>query len=149
MRNLLTTGLISVSLLAVAVGAQDAKQADKADLAKIKGKWSAKVGPNADVPITIEFTDKQINVTIDAGDGNETVISGEFKIDESKSPKAIDLTGFQSGDGEKMEDNLGIYEINGDEMKICTGGPGQPRPSEFIPMEDNGRGTVVLKRLKQ
>ncbi len=146
----LTGGFIALAFVFAAVAADDPKPADaKSDIAKIKGKWTAKVGPNEDTPVTVEFKDKEVVVTVEAGDGNEIMINGEYKLDEKATPKRIDLTKFQSPEGETSPDNLGIYELKDDELKICTGGPGAERPTEFSPHEEGGKGTIVLKRVKE
>jgi uncharacterized protein (TIGR03067 family) len=140
MKPLLTAAL--VLLIPAAAPAAD----DKAD---IQGKWTAKVGPNEDVPIVVEFKDKAILVTVMADDNQEIKFEGEYKLDDAKNPKQIDLVNFTSPEGERTEDNLGIYELKGDELRICTGGPGQARPTEFLPHEEGGRGTVTLRREKK
>ena len=117
------------------------------DAAKLKGKWSAKVGPNQDIPITIEFKDKAIEIAVNV-EGQQLTIKGDYKLDEQSKPKGIDFLNFKSDDGNALEDNKGIYDVSGDDLKICTGGPGNSRPTEFFPQEEGGRGTITLKRVK-
>jgi uncharacterized protein (TIGR03067 family) len=152
------TVFASLAIAFVAAGASfdDPKKDAKSDAEKIVGKWTAKVGPNADTPITVEFKVKdqketgEVLVTVEAGDGNEIMITGRYKLDEKAKPKTIDLVDFKSPDGEKSEDNLGIYELNDDELKICTGGAGAERPTVFADMDNvGGKGTILLKRLKE
>ena len=120
----------------------------QADIAKLKGKWTAKVGPNQDIPIVIEFKEKEIAITVTIGEGQDISLTGEYKIDDSAKPKSIDLLNFKSGDGGQLGDNKGIYTIDGETMKLCTGGPGNDRPTEFFPLEEGGRGTFTLTRVK-
>jgi len=120
----------------------------QADLAKLKGKWSAKVGPNQDIPLIIEFKEKAIEVQVMTGDGQDITLKGEFKINDTAKPKSIDLLNLTAGDGNSLGDNKGIYEISGDTLKICTGGPNNDRPTEFFPAEDGGRGTLTFSRVK-
>jgi uncharacterized protein (TIGR03067 family) len=47
------------------------------------------------------------------------------RIDPGASPKEIDLR-----NGEWV--GLGIYELNGDLLRLIICDPGQPRPSEFV-----------------
>jgi uncharacterized protein (TIGR03067 family) len=135
-----------ICALAVAVAPTLVRADGDAD--KLKGKWSAKVGPNQDVPITIEFKDKSLEIAIETGDGQNLTIHGEYKLDEKAKPKTIDFLNFKSDDGNAHEDNKGIYELTGDTLKICTGGPGNTRPTEFFPAEEGGRGTITLSRVK-
>ncbi len=120
----------------------------QADLAKLKGKWTAKVGPNQDIPIVIEFKEKAIEIAVMTGDGQDINLKGEFKIDDTAKPKSIDLLNISSPDGGSLGDNKGIYDLTGDTLKICTGGPNNDRPTEFFPNEDTGRGTITLTRVK-
>ncbi len=141
---IIRTSIMAVVLLGASVATAD-------DAGKLKGKWNAKVGPNEDIEIVIEFKEKAVVVTVPDGNGGEIQIDGEYVLDEKATPHKIDFVKFSSPDGQATEDNLGIYEINekGDEVKICTGGPGNDRPTEFITASDGGgRGTIVLKRLK-
>src|SRR5262249_32314641 len=59
-----------------------------------------------------------------------TVETSTFKIDATKSPKAIDFTytsGFAKGKTIK-----GIYKIDGEDLIICRGlSPEKDRPTEF------------------
>jgi uncharacterized protein (TIGR03067 family) len=126
-----------------------ASLAHAGDVDKLKGKWTAKVGPNQETEIVIEFQDKAFIVTVPDGSGDQLHLEGEYVLEEEAKPKKIDLIKFTSPDGQPIEDNLGIYEINeaGDEVKICTGGPGQDRPDTFGP-PNGDRGTITLKKKK-
>ena len=71
--------------------------------------------------------------------GNEK--TGErFAIDETSVPKRID---FDDGRAPPV---LGIYQLDGDVLTICSGGPGDPRPSEF---KTSMFSSAVLTRLKR
>ncbi len=64
---------------------------------------------------------------------------GSFKIDSTKKPATIDLM---------MEDKTapGIYQLDGDTLKICAAEPGEARPKDFKADAGN-RMLVVLKRV--
>jgi uncharacterized protein (TIGR03067 family) len=54
---------------------------------------------------------------------------GRFKLDPSKAPKQItDTWDAETGIRDQGE---GIYEFDGDTLKICFGGRGKPRPTSF------------------
>jgi uncharacterized protein (TIGR03067 family) len=70
---------------------------------------------------------------------------GIHKVDPSKSPKTINATitkGLYQG-----ETMLGIYEIDGDHLKVCFDIEGQKRPSEFKTSAKEGRFLAVYKRV--
>jgi uncharacterized protein (TIGR03067 family) len=72
-----------------------------------------------------------------------------FKIDRSRSPHEIDLV-FKEGPNEDIERNaLGIFELDGDNLKFAWRKDGGPRPKEFssIPGERTSE-LIVLKREK-
>ncbi len=71
--------------------------------------------------------------------------AGTAVYDESKSPKQFDLT-FTEGP-HKGEKSLGIYELDGDEWKICLGMAGfKQRPKEFATSPGSHSAVETLKR---
>ena len=79
--------------------------------------------------------------------GDEVIQVGTQKIDPSKSPKTIDVTMTEGPN--KGAVMLGIYEIDGDTLKVCFDPQGKKRPTEF----KSGPGSVnfvnVHKRVKK
>jgi len=75
------------------------------------------------------------------GDGRREVVAGlanaawqSCKLDESASPKAVDIVGFAGKDGQKTKTYPGIYKIEGEKFTICYCEQGKQRPSlEEIP----------------
>src|SRR5262249_26183745 len=61
--------------------------------------------------------------------GDKVVQAGTQKIDPSKSPKTIDVTMTEGPS--KGAIMLGIYEIDGDTLKVCFDREGKKRPTEF------------------
>ena len=72
---------------------------------------------------------------------------GKLKIDVSKSPKTLDLI-FTDGP-EKGRRSLGIFELTGDNLKICLSLAGSTRPTEFASKQGSGFAFETLKREKQ
>jgi uncharacterized protein (TIGR03067 family) len=59
---------------------------------------------------------------------NDTVET-EFKLDPTTSPKQIEFSAVAGPNKGKLY--LGIYEINGDKLRICYRGPGKARPKDI------------------
>lgn len=147
-RTLIAAVILSASTLPVM--AQDAKKADAPaaanDLAKLQGKWSAMVGPDKRIPIIFEFKDKSFSIHV-TFNGEEATLTGDIKIDDTKSPKEIDFLNFTGPGGESIGDNLGIYKLEGDELTSCSGGPGNDRPTEFKAGDGGAPNLTVFKRV--
>jgi uncharacterized protein (TIGR03067 family) len=71
-----------------------------------------------------------------------------FKLDAAKSPKAIDAT-LQLGHGLTERPALGIYELKGDELKLCFAQGKGARPTEFASKPRSEHNLIVLKREKK
>jgi uncharacterized protein (TIGR03067 family) len=71
---------------------------------------------------------------------------GTFRIDPAKKPKTIDIK-FTEGP-EKGNTSLGIYELNGDELKMCLTITAKDRPTAFEAKAKSGHGFEVLRREK-
>ncbi len=73
---------------------------------------------------------------------------GTFTIDATQSPKTIDST-FAESQGGASDDSKqihGIYEFDGDKLRICNARPGQPRPKNFDAKMYTGHTLVVWER---
>jgi uncharacterized protein (TIGR03067 family) len=72
--------------------------------------------------------------------------SGTFKIDPTRSPKAIDVTPASGPDAGRTW--LGIYEIDGDLYNVCLVPPGEARPVQFVSVPGSGAAHSVWRRGK-
>jgi uncharacterized protein (TIGR03067 family) len=79
--------------------------------------------------------------------GDQVVQVGTQKIDPSKSPKTIDVT-MTEGPNKGMV-MLGIYEIDGDTLKVCFDPQGKKRPTEFKSPPGTENFVNVHKRIKK
>jgi uncharacterized protein (TIGR03067 family) len=141
--------LLSAATLTAAVAAADDPKAPEGDLAKFQGKWSATLKtPDAEIPLVIEFKDRDIVVNFTDPDGGEVTMEGKIKLDEKANPKQIDFVELTSPNGGTSPDNLGIYEFHDDEVKIRTGGPDNPRPDTFDDSGNPDSHQITLKRIK-
>jgi uncharacterized protein (TIGR03067 family) len=84
--------------------------------------------------------------------GNEYSVSrytklaskGTFKLDATQTPKTIDSTPAAPADPSKPI--RGIYEFDGERLRICNAGPGQPRPKSFDAKMYTGHTLIVWER---
>ena len=76
------------------------------------------------------------------------MIEGTFKMDPTAKPRTIDMHVDKANDDAHTEGktSLGIYELNGDDLRWCADEPGhETRPSEFSSQGERHM-LVVLKR---
>jgi uncharacterized protein (TIGR03067 family) len=129
----------------------------KSDLDKLQGTWVA-VSIESDGKMVPE--EKLKNVKMVFKDGTLSIATGgpgrqpppaKYKLDENKKPKTIDITaGGRDGSGKKTDDVLpGIYELDGDTLKICLGLPGKDRPKELSAKEGAKQRLYTFKREKR
>jgi uncharacterized protein (TIGR03067 family) len=71
--------------------------------------------------------------------GKQKYMEAAYTTDATGTPKTIDLAS-------KGKTQLGIYEVEGDTMKICFAAPGRPRPTDFEARTGDGRTSAVWKR---
>ncbi len=79
--------------------------------------------------------------------GDEVLQVGTQKLDLSKSPKTIDVTMTEGPN--KGTVMLGIYEIDGDTLKVCFDPEGKKRPTEFKSAPGSENFVNVHKRIKK
>src|SRR5204862_7126978 len=105
--------------------------AAKGDKEKIQGTWSVVSGKRGGKAIPEESA-KNIQLVI-AGDkftikNKDRVREFTFKLYPDKKPKAIDVDmGGTVGEG--------IYQLDGDTLKLIHGEAGDARPKEFVSKE--------------
>ncbi|HMP02517.1 MAG TPA: TIGR03067 domain-containing protein [Gemmatales bacterium] len=79
--------------------------------------------------------------------GDQVIQVGTQKLDPSKSPKTIDVT-MTEGPSKGMV-MLGIYELDGDTLKVCFDATGKKRPTEFKSEPGSTTFVNVHKRVKR
>jgi uncharacterized protein (TIGR03067 family) len=143
MRFMAALGFVAVlGLLNVAV----VRAGDAEDLAAMKGTWSI-VSAERDGK---DVTDATVTMTFDGVSkvavkrGDKQIFDGTAKLDAAKSPKTIDVTQESEGDL-KGRTIPGIYELDGDTLKVCSG---KERPTDFTAAAGSNRFLRVYKRAK-
>jgi uncharacterized protein (TIGR03067 family) len=132
--------------LACLVGADETKKGQGA-LEGLQGNWVLASSERDGNKLT-EDQVKAIRRTIKGNEltvtrDGEEILKATLKVDASKKPMTIDIT-LDGGEGQTLK---GIYELNGEEQKVCYGRPGEDRPTEFAAGE--GRTLSVWKKEKK
>jgi uncharacterized protein (TIGR03067 family) len=128
---------------------------DKADLEKevkkFQGTWTieSSVTGGKEVPAD---TLKGLIVVFEGAkhtvkNGDEVIQVGTQTLDPSKSPKTIDVTMTEGPN--KGAVMLGIYEFDGDTLKVCFDPQGKKRPTEFKSGPGSENFVNVHKRVKK
>ena len=121
----------------------------KKDLHRLQGTWTL-VSAVQDGKALPE--DKVIKTTIVFKDDTfrfpgsaeyATSRKGTIKVDATKTPKQMDAI---STEKEVMS---GIYQLNGDNYKVCFAPVGKPRPDELTSKPGSGYILQVWQRQKQ
>lgn len=141
-------------LALIVSGGTGTRAGDKAEIEKdvkrFQGVWTfdyVEAG-GKEVPIagfkgmTVTFEGDRFTVKHE----DKVIQTATQKLDPSKSPKTLDVT---VTDGlNKGSLILGIYEINGDTLKVCFDPQGKNRPTEF--KGATGEQTLAVhKRVKK
>ena len=142
--------VILAAFIAVALGADEAgEKAMLEELGRLAGTWrftslelEGTALPEAAYLGSKIIVEEDSFKTISGG----ITYSGTVKVDVSTSPKTINLM-FTDGP-EKGNVSLGIYELKGDDWKICLGLTGKDRPKTFVTTPGSGHALETLKRKK-
>jgi uncharacterized protein (TIGR03067 family) len=137
--------LLAVLAVGLLVAAEAPKDDAKNDLKKMEGSWKMVAG-ETDGNKVEEGDLKSSSLKI-KGDKYEARLGdstheGKLTLGASKKLKTMDAT-----DGDNTV--KGIYELKGDELKICIAPPGQDRPTEFGAKAGSGHIFMVWKREKK
>jgi uncharacterized protein (TIGR03067 family) len=86
---------------------------------------------------------KDEKYTVHVGDQND---EGTVTRDPSKSPKTMDIKGTKGPNNGKTF--LVIYELKGDDLRVCYDLSGKSRPTEFATKPDTLLFLVTYRRAK-
>jgi uncharacterized protein (TIGR03067 family) len=144
-------GVLLVAGATLALAADEKKDDAKDELKKFDGTWvlvsSERDGEKAPEELIKKAMPKAVGK-----DGTVTFFSqgkeeaqATFTVDPTKKPKTIDATMTSGPD--KGKKSMGIYEFEGDTLKICYNE--KERPKEFSTKKGSGNTLEVYKREKK
>ena len=147
---ILVVGLGVVLLLVVLIGPGGCGPSSDPELQLIQGQWVAvRVHQGNQVYSAEKVRQTGMRFAIE---GNKVEMhwsgtsAGTVEVHPDLHPKGIDLV--VTTPGKKTEHYSGIYELNGDILKICFRGSGMPRPAEFKTTGADMGIMVILERQK-
>jgi uncharacterized protein (TIGR03067 family) len=128
--------MIRIAMLIAALAAADPAgdgDATAEDLKRMQGDWmvASMVSNGFKEPIeesqslfrTVEGTRYAVSRY------SKVIGQGTFRIDATQTPKTIDSTPV--GKSGPVPPILGIYEFDGEKLRICNAAPGKPRPTSL------------------
>src|SRR5262245_26427939 len=139
------TFLVVGSLLIATTTAQSGGA--RKDAEKLKGTWVVVAHENDGKPEPVSKTKPgQVVITNDTVtiSVKDKLEGSNYKVDATNRPHQIDMTCASGKD--KGKTVKGIYELNGDELKICFAQPGDERPAAFSTRPGSHQMCCVLKR---
>ena len=145
------TGFAILIAMLFTAAAPQGESGDK-DLDRLQGDWTTKSflldgGP---LPKEKQFPDRLMTIKDDTFSefrGGKVAVRGTIKLDPTKSPKWLDATFTQGGPtGETVR---GIYQLDGDTLKVCVGTPETERPAKFESKSGTKMRLIVYERKKK
>ncbi len=142
-REFLARCLLLLVATVLTVGAAPREAIEGDDLKKMQGDWMV-VSMTAN---GMKYPDEEAQSLFRTIEGNNYQISryskpigkGTFKLDPAAMPKTID----SSPAADPSKPILGIYEFDGDNLRVCNAPPGKPRPSDFEAKAGSGHSLTV------
>jgi uncharacterized protein (TIGR03067 family) len=139
------TVVVVVSAKPVRPGPAEAKS----DQNRLQGDWTvASAVKDGDDPQegldkwTYTFKENDVLIHAKLPDGSTLDEKATFSLDSTKTPKQIDIVSQGPNDGKEPVSFKGIYELEGNTLRICKAIPGEARPTEFTAKI----GIVTLRR---
>jgi uncharacterized protein (TIGR03067 family) len=143
--------LAALALLALPLAADDKDDVVKKEMKALEGNWelvsAVQDGDVATLPKdgSLQAIIKGDHITFQAG--KTVVLTAAFTLDPAATPKALNLV---PSDGDQKGKSMpAIYELKGDEFKLCRADPGKDRPTDFTAKAGSGRFLAVYKRVKK
>jgi uncharacterized protein (TIGR03067 family) len=120
---------------------------------ELNGKWQITAMELRGMNLPVESIGPLKVAVLELGDGKLTIRAGErvlhegaYTINTQASPKTVEgnLTP-QTGRGKRpTEASTGIFEVEGDTLRICLGAPGGGKPPSKFTTAGPGSGSTLL-----
>ena len=123
----------------------EAAKPPSGDLARLQGTWTGTYGPDGEIEGTMAVDGVKVLYTV-GSKGESFSMTGEVGLDESASPRRMDLVKFVGPNGNDLPSLQAIYKIEGDTLTVCTGGRDAARPAEFKSGEGGPPHLLVYSR---
>jgi uncharacterized protein (TIGR03067 family) len=139
-------------VFSVLLGAADGprEEAVRQEIQKLQGTWAAAslVRDGADLPDVLV---KQFKLVVKGDEYRfgfgQPDVEGAFRIEPTREPKEIDSrAGVGANKGNVYP---GIYDLDGDTLKVCFAAAGRERPKEFASKPGSMSFVAVLKRQRR
>lgn len=127
------SAMTSLTMILAAIAGAAGPEMPQGDLGRLQGVWACQAGPKKNIPVELEFRGRDVKVVITPPVGPIIRANGQLALGESVAPKTLDWLHFSAIDGQEFPEMLGIYELDGDTLRICNGGLNNPRPAKFAP----------------
>jgi uncharacterized protein (TIGR03067 family) len=77
--------------------------------------------------------------------GPQVMLKARFSLDASRTPNGVDYMNLDGA--HKGKPQQGIFELTGDELRVCMAPPGKTRPAEFSSKAGDGRSYTTWRIL--
>jgi uncharacterized protein (TIGR03067 family) len=144
-------GIVMLVMGVLAIAQEPKKPAHPEEFQKLQGTWILESWETAGEELSTANLKKRAafigaNMLILRKEG-KILHAGLMQIDPTKSPARLDLA-IKEGVG-KDTIMLGIYELDGDTLKICLDTEGEARPKEFVSKVKTNHQLITLKKPKR
>ena len=136
-----TPVVVDMTQRAKAAVARPARPALAGDLALLQGTWRNQSGHLNSERETLTIRDDVLVASSKLPRGGEVRYESRIRLDETASPKAIDFIDPRVGK-KALQPAYGIYELDGDTLKIHKSGIGRGRSSVFETGSEQGSVSI-------